>query len=387
MRVLFWSGTFWPQIGGVEVLASKLLPALRDRGYEYVVVAPKNPPDLPDEGFYNGIPVHRVPFFNDLNHRSIDHVVGTRQRVSKLKRSFAPNLVHINAVGVENFFHLSTASAHRAPALVTLHGKWKSRADAIVAQTLRDADWVVGCSEAILEEGRRLAPEIACRSSVIHNGVEAPLLSAAPLSFDPPRLLCLGRLAPEKGFDLALTAFGMIVHLFPRARLFIAGDGPARNELEQQAARQGISRAVEFIGWVAPERVPALINDAAIVVMPSREESLPLVALEAARMARPIIATRVGGLPEIVVHQENGLLVEKEDSNGLAEAISFLFEHPGAAVRMGEAARGRVQTMFSWERHVDAYDALYQKLIKKQALSVNGPSLALGGKGGHGLGN
>jgi len=189
------------------------------------------------------------------------------------------------------------------------------------------------------------------------------VLSAAPLSFKPPRLLCLGRLAPEKGFDLALEAFGMIVHLFPRARLLIAGDGAARDELEHRAAKQGISHAVEFIGWVAPKRVTALINDATIVVMPSREDSLPLVALEAARMARPVVGTRVGGLPEIVVHQETGLLVEKEDSKDLARAISFLLGHPEAAFSMGQAAQRRVERVFSWEKHVDAYDALYRRLI------------------------
>jgi glycosyltransferase involved in cell wall biosynthesis len=363
MRVLFWSGTFWPQIGGVEVLAAKFLPALRERGYEYAVVAPKNHPDLPDEDSYNGISVYRFSFFNDFNRRGIDHVVDTRQKLTRLKRSFAPNLVHVNAVGVENFFHVSTAAAHRSPVLVTLHGKWKSRADAIVGQTLRGADWVVGCSATILNEGRRLAPEIACRSSIIYNGVERPPLSTAPMPFDSPRLLCLGRLAPEKGFDLALAAFGRIVHLFPQARLVIAGDGAARSELEQQAAKEGIGHAVEFMGWVDPERVPALINRATLVVMPSREDSLPLVALEAARMARPIVATRVGGLPEIVVHQETGLLVEKEDSNALADAISFLIDKPDAAVRMGKSAQRRVEAVFNWEKHVDAYDALYRRLI------------------------
>ena len=82
--------------------------------------------------------------------------------------------------------------------------------------------------------------------------------------------------------------------------------------MEQQAAKQGIGHAVEFTGWIDPEQVPALINHATLIVMPSREDSLPLVALEAARMARPVVATRVGGLPEIVVHQETGLLVEPE---------------------------------------------------------------------------
>jgi len=125
----------------------------------------------------------------------------------------------------------------------------------MVERTLRSAVWVVGCSSTILNEGRRLVPEITCRSSIIYNGVETRPLSTAPMPFDSPRLLCLGRLAPEKGFDLALAAFAGILHLFPQARLVIAGDGAARGELEQQAAKQGITDSVEFTGWVDPEQV------------------------------------------------------------------------------------------------------------------------------------
>jgi glycogen(starch) synthase len=179
----------------------------------------------------------------------------------------------------------------------------------------------------------------------------------------------LGRLAQQKGFDLALGAFRSIIMRFPRARLIIAGNGPARTELEKQAAKEKISHAVEFIGWVAPEGVPALINDATMVLMPSRQDSFPLVALEAAGMARPVVATRVGGLPEIVLHKQTGLLVDKEDREGLAQAVFFLIDNPDAAVQMGNAARRRVETAFSWERHVDAYDALYRQLIKQTSLS------------------
>jgi len=369
MRVLFWSGTFWPQIGGVEVLAAKLLPALRARGYEYVVVVPKSFADLPDESHFNGIPVYRFPFQNNPTEGKLDHFITIRQKISFLKRSFAPDLVHINGVGVNNFFHVSTANAHRAPVLVTLHGKWTSQTEAVVGHTLRDAEWIVGCSAAILEEGRKLAPEIACRSSVIYNGVEPALLSPARLSFDPPRLLCLGRLSPEKGFDLALAAFATIVRRFPGVRLVIAGDGAARSALEKQASQQGISHSVEFTGWVAPEQVPALINNATFMIMPSRKDSFPLVALEAARMARPVVATRVGGLPEIVTHQKTGLVVEPEDTTSLAEAISFLIAHPDTAVQMGNAALKRVETAFSWEAHVDAYDRLYRQLMNDRPMS------------------
>jgi glycosyltransferase involved in cell wall biosynthesis len=364
MRVLFWSGAFWPQIGGVEVLAAKFLPALRERGYEYVVVAPKAFADLPDESRFKGIPVYRFPFQNNQTNGNLDHFITIRQKIAVLKRSFAPDLVHINAVGVNNFFHLSTANAHRAPVLITLHGKWTRESEAIVGQTLRDADWVVGCSAAIVEEGRKLAHQIARRSSIIYNGVGPSLLSPTSLPFGAPRLLCLGRLSPEKGFDLVLEALAAILKRFPHLCLILAGNGPSRSELEQQAARAGISHAVQFTGWIAPDAVPALINDATLVVMPSRQDSLPLVALEAAQLARPVVATRVGGLPEVVVHHETGLLVDKEDSAGLAQAISFLIDNPDAAVRMGQAARKRVETVFSWNKHVDAYDALYRRLIE-----------------------
>jgi len=366
MRVLFWSGTFWPNIGGVEVLASKLLPALRERGYEYAVIAPKTHAELPDEAHYSGIPIYRFPFRNNLNDRSIDHVTETRRKIAALKRGFAPDLIHVNAVGVDNFFHVTTTNAYRAPVLVTLHGKWSKQADGIVDRTLRGADWVVGCSVAILKEGRKLVPEITSRSSVIYNGLEMPSIAPMPLPFDPPRVLCLGRLAPDKGFDIVLPAFDAVLRRSPRARLVIAGNGPDRDRLEKQVADRGMHHVVEFVGWVPPSAVADLINSSTIVVMPSRQDSFPLVALEAALMGRPLVAARVGGLPEIVVHMETGLLVDKEDYSSLATAIYFLLEHPQAAVQMGNAARVRARTVFGWERHVNAYDDLYQTLTGKR---------------------
>jgi len=117
--------------------------------------------------------------------------------------------------------------------------------------------------------------------------------------------------------------------------LVIAGAGPLKPDLQRQAADYGIAHAVDFVGWVAPKAVPSLINVLTIVLIPSRQDSLPLVALEAALMARPIVATNVGGLPEVVVHQESGLLVEKEDIRGLADAVTGLLTHPEAAVSIG----------------------------------------------------
>jgi glycosyltransferase involved in cell wall biosynthesis len=100
-----------------------------------------------------------------------------------------------------------------------------------------------------------------------------------------------------------------------------------------------------------------------MIVMPSREDSLPLVALEAASLARPIVATRVGGLPEILADQQTGLLVDKENIAALGSAILSLLGEPATAVRMGEAARKRIKNLFDWQRHVEAYDILYRNLV------------------------
>ncbi len=360
MRVLFWSLTFWPAIGGMEILAAALLPSLRERGHEFLVVAPKIYGGA-DAGSFRGIPVHWIPFQNTLSSH-IEHVTGVREKVARLKSAFAPDLIHINGVGPTDFFHLITRHASFAPVLVTLHGDWLPQTDTVVAQTLRHADWVAGCSAAILKRGLELAPEIADRCSVVYNGLELARGAPEPRHVEEPRVLCLGRLAREKGMDLALAAFATIAERFPSSRLTVAGDGPDRHALETQAAREGVGHLVDFIGWVLPERVPSLINDHAIVLMPSREDSFPLVAIEAALMARPVVATRVGGLPELVVHEETGLLCKPEDPRALADAVVRLLSDPTSGARLGRSAQRRAREVFAWKRHVDSYDALYQRL-------------------------
>jgi glycogen(starch) synthase len=365
MRILFWSETFWPRIGGVENLAARLLPALRLRGYQFAVVTWENLKS-PDEIRYQGIPVYRYPFFSQGRQGSLPSMVEGRRQVAQLKQQFAPDLVHVNSYGHSVLFHLNTTSAHPAPVLVTLHQALPDEPvahDSLLGHLLRTADWVTTCSNAVLTHARRLVPEIISSSSVIHNGIEMPALEPRPIPLDPPRILCLGRLVPEKGFDLAVAAFGVVLHRFPSARLVVAGDGPQEGKLKQQTIDLGLAHCVEFVGGVRPGKVADLIAQATLVLIPSRLEGFGLVALEAGSMARPVVATCVGGLPEVIVHEETGLLTESENSEALAEAIELLLEQPEKAERMGRAARERAQKEFGWERHVDAYDGLYRKLI------------------------
>jgi glycogen(starch) synthase len=143
----------------------------------------------------------------------------------------------------------------------------------------------------------------------------------------------------------------------------IASDGPARHDLERQTADLGLAEVVDFIGWVESADIPAILNSATIVVIPSRAvEGFGLVAMEAAMMGRPVVATRSGGLPEVVIDGQTGVIVDREDRGALAAAIARLLDRPALATEMGQAAQDRAQARFAWGRHVDAFEALYRQL-------------------------
>ena len=361
MHVLFWSSTFGEHIGGVGILAEKFISALHQRGVEFLIIAPKDQPDLPTESQYDGISVYRFPFWEAM--ANVDLFITIKQQVAQIIRHFSPDLVHIYALNRSNFFYHLTAHEHPAPLLVTLHGFMDSAADELTTRTLGAADWVAGCSQTVIERGRSLVPKIVSRSSPIRNGLETPTVQPCPLSFDPPRLLCLGRLVKEKGMDVALSALPRILARFPQARLIIAGDGRERPALDQQARSLGVQDSVDFLGWVPPHHVSELMNTASVVVVPSQwEEPFGLVVLEAALMARPVVATRVGGIPEIVEDHVTGLLIEKNAPDSLSEAVTFLLDHREIAGRMGQAACLKAQHEFGWKGHIDAYEAIYHQI-------------------------
>jgi glycogen(starch) synthase len=206
-------------------------------------------------------------------------------------------------------------------------------------------------------------PVVTNRSSVVYNAIDVPDLPPAALDMTEPRLLCLGRVVPVKGFDLAVAAMTEILRVHPGTRLLIAGDGPQRPELETQARSLGIDGVVEFPGWVLPARIPHLMNGATVAVIPSRQESFGLVALEAAMMGRPVVAARVGGLPEVVADGVTGRLVAPENVPALAEAVCSMLADPDLMIEMGRRARERAMRQFTWDRYLDAYERLYRRLL------------------------
>ena len=366
MRVLQWYDLFYPYLGGIEKLALGLLPALAAEGHEFRIVTSHHNLDLPDEARFAGIPVRRFPFRRALSGDAAAWRAA-QEGAGAMLRDFAPRLVHLQGLGPSALFcRRLLGRPGSPPLLVSLHQELgaaqRGAAGGLTREVLSGAAWVSAVSRGVLEQALALVPGIAGRSSVVHNFVEDSPLPRQPLPWTPPRLLCLGRTIRQKGFDLALSAFASLRGRWPGLAMTVAGDGDERPGLERQAAAAGLAGAVEFTGGIAPPDVPALLDRATVVLMPSRVEGFGLVAVEAALRERPIVAAGVGGLVDVVADGETGLLVPPEDERALAHAVSRLLAEPPLAVRLGVAARARARDLFGKEACVRGYAEIYARL-------------------------
>lgn len=367
-RVVFWAESFWPSIGGVEILGDQLMSVLKGRGYEFIVVTNQWHEDWPEEEEVGGVPVHRFPFRSAISERRVDLLASIKIRLDALFRDFAPDLVHVNLAGPSVIFLAMSEPARMTPSVVTIHNLLAETGPgdgALTKRVLGAAARVVAPSETLRAHVESLYPELGSRLVVIRNALGAPALEPGELRFEQPRVVCLARLVPEKGVDLAVKAFPAVLDRFPAARLVVAGEGGERGPLDELVGRLGLEGSVEFLGPVEPGHVPALLDSATVVVVPSRwVEPFGLVALEAALMARPVVATRTGGLAEIVVDGETGFLVDREAPNSIAEGVIALLESPVKAQHMATRARQRALDEFGWEQFVDAYDALFHDAMR-----------------------
>ena len=372
-RILLMMDAFWPNVGGVEVLAGGLGEALVRRGHDVVVVTGRTDDVRPDDDTYLGIPVYRFPFAHAVLHRDVEAIARSMGRLGRLYSELQPDIYHIFPTGPAALFHLTAIARHPAPTLTAIQLAMPDRRDEgrLLEKLLGLPGWVTACSQGTLDHTRSLVPEIASRSSVVYNAIPVADGVPAPADHDTPILLCLGRVVEDKGFDVALSAFRIVLNELPDARLVVAGDGIARQNLERLAADLGVDDRVEFTGTVDREEVPSLIDAATLVIMPSRwEEAFGLVALEAAQRARPVVASRVGGLQEVVVDGETGLLVPREDPAALADAVVSLLRDPARAAELGRKARERAVRDFGWDRYVEAHVELYGRLIDEQPSGV-----------------
>ncbi|HET7745567.1 MAG TPA: glycosyltransferase [Gaiellaceae bacterium] len=345
-------------ISGSEAHLLQLLPDLRARGWDvrFLMLHEDEPGawEFADELRARGVPVEDIRLRADVDPIAFGEVVSYLARVR-------PSVLHTHLVHADVYGQLAGTMARVPLRLSTKHGFNEFREGRFFGLADRSVGSLAHVHIAISQGLAHYLAETEGFDEedfeIVHYGIAShDGVVSVP---SEPRLLCVGRLIPIKGHLVLLRALAQARARVPGVTLAVAGRGPLEPALRSYARELGLESAVEFLGFVSP--VQKAVADAAIVVVPSLGEGFGMVALEAMERGRPVIVSAVGGLPEIVVDGETGIVVPPGDAEALAEAIVRLAGDLDAAAAMGRRARERALAEFPPERSASRIEALYSR--------------------------
>lgn len=359
LKVLGGPG-FW---GGGERVVLDLAMGLRDIGHRVMFAAPEGGAlaRFREAGFRGFAVPLRSPF--------VPAAIG---RLAAIMRGAGVQIVHCHERRAAMAGFPAALLAGVPIRLLHVHriasNRGSRRSYALSAQILsRFAQRTIFCSEFVR---RTVKPRRDRGDVVIPNCVAfgaEPGARCGPRS-NGPVVLAIGRLTKEKGMDVLLRALPQVVKRFPGVRVRIAGDGDLRDRLMALSRRLGLDEYVAFLGF--RRDVPELMAQADLMVMPSRWEGLPIALLEAVAAGLPVVASAVAGIPEVIADGETGWLVQPDDPEALAAAISEALLDPAEARRRAQLAYARDKAEFSIKASVARVDRLYRELARARGIAV-----------------
>jgi glycosyltransferase involved in cell wall biosynthesis len=362
------------EVGGAQTYVASLLPALVPR-FD-VTVAAHGPGPLREAAEAAGARFHAL---RDVR-RPVNpwrDAAGLLEVIRLLRRE-RPDILHASSSKAGVLGRLAAAATRVPIRIFTVHG-WAfaarsgtaSQLYGLVDRLVEPLTTVTICvSENDRAAGLAARTCAAQRTVVIPNAVDlAALRPSPPRRRERPRLLAVGRLRAPKDFTTFVCALGMLPPGSFEA--VIVGEGPDRRPLEAEIDALGLAGRIRLAG----ERrdVPDLLADADVFVLPSRSEGHPVAVLEAMAAGLPVVASRVGGIPEQVSHGETGLLVEPGDPRGLAAALRRLVAEPSLRLRLGAAGRERAERVFDLDACRRAHVALYSRELARCSVSTRTP--------------
>jgi spore coat protein SA len=311
-----------------------------------------------------------------------------------------PDVVHLH--NFSQFIPTVRQACPNTKIVIHMHCEWLNRLDpALIGPRLAQVDMVVGVSEYITELVRKAFPQYADKCRTVYNGVDIDKFHPeGGIGKQPdgrgPRLIFIGRVSPEKGLHVLVDAFAKVRERYPTARLDILGgehvqpkafylaaegDNPLLKTLEpfyhggsytqQMKLRSGgESKGITFHGDVDHARIAQILTTADLFVQPSVwNDPSPLTLYEAMSAGLPVVATRVGGQPEIVEDGRTGLIVNSNNPSALAAAIIRMMEDDAGRTAMGEAGRRRARASFTWQHVADNLLSAYEQLVDHQPVT------------------
>ena len=353
------------EVTGGQVVAHQLMQGLRAAGHDAVSVFPREGPMVDrvrNDGF--SATVQRLERTYRLDQAA---------SLARALRAAEVTLVDAHTLFVGSQLTRIAAQLAGIPLVEHVHieEQFSSCRSVAAAQRLL-ARATAGIPDATIAVSARARGSAIANGAapgkvvVVHNGVA--IGPAAPPPAPPAggvlRVVCAARLAHVKGQDVLIEALALAG---PGIAVEFAGSdleqgGAFQGRLEARAAELGVKGSVRFLGH--REDLPALLDAADALVLPSRDEGLPLVALEAMARARPVVAAAVGGLPELLTDGVTGLLCEPASPVALAAALARLRDEPGLRTRLGAAGHARVAASFTVEQMQGRTLAVYQSVIR-----------------------
>lgn len=378
MNVAIFASAFHPSVGGVEELVRQLAHEYARQGLTAIVLTNRWPRALPRREIYEGIPVYRlamrIPEYNFKIRMSywLTHQ-GVRSAMLEILKRHRIDMIHVQCASSNGHYALMAQEALGLPLVLTTQGERTMDAglvyensafqNSILRELIARADHITGCSKDTLDDLENYAgAPFGERASVVYNGIRKDdFADVAPYPHPRPYILGIGRHVPQKGFDVLIRAFaksGLDSH-----DLILAGEGPEREALERLAGELGMSDRIHFPGRANRPLAIALFKGCSFFVLPSRQEPMGIVNVEAMAAGKAVIASRTGGVPEIVLQDQTGLLVTPGDEAALAGAIHALGTDTALRERLGRAGLERAE-LFTWDAIARSYRAIYDRVLR-----------------------
>jgi len=395
LKICFVSPEYFPISGGTGAYVYYLSRKLQKLGHDVHVVARHS---VDSTEIIDGVNVNYVRGVGNPLTRYWRFARSASKKLEELNRNFGFDVVHANLPLVPSF---AIPKESVKVLISTVHSTWKGEAEAIKygsrrklnpneklmlrfnsllrsyeKKLMKRSDALIAVSLYTRNELTELYDVDEEKIHVIYNGVDTQkfkpnrdrvgLRLELGLEKEQKTILCVGRLYYRKGITTLLQSIPKVVQKFEDVKFVISGKGFKKNEekLRKLAEKLKIKESVMFLGYVPDEKLPDLYAASDIFVLPALYENFPFAILEAQSTGLPVISTKVGGIPEFLTNNKNGLLVEPGDPEQLAQRIMILLEDPELAEELGRRGRKLVEEKFAWPLIASKVVDLYHEISK-----------------------
>ena len=382
-RICLVTHFFPPHMGGIEKVSYEQSKRLTESGYEIDVLTSKIKGQ--NEHPAKGIRVFAYPSLKLAERFGVPYPILTVEAYKKFAKVIKKcDLVHAHGhVYMSSYLAGKLAKKYKKPFIVTQHNTWidyqswlnimENINDLTIGKSvLKHADRILTVSKETMKYVLRLGADKA-KTSVMYNGVDTNCFhpvkkgeSRKKLGLPKKRKIIFSarRLVYKNGIDTLIESAHLVARNNPDILFVVAGKGPSRKLIEDRIKELGIEDSIKLTGFVPDDLLPVYYDAADYFVLPSASgEGLPLVLFEAMACGLPVIATTVGGTPEIINHMKNGVLVPPRNPEAMAEALSKLLAEEKLGQTIGEEAKKNVEDMFTWEKNLRQLKGVYNEFV------------------------